>query len=159
LHSYSGLTHTALRDGLDYTDLMETARSLTGDQRCVDEIFRRAVFNVAAANDDDHGRNHAFLMDAAGAWRLAPAFDLTFASYPLASGFRAARVNGKAANITRKDFIRLGAEQEVRNAGSVIDQVIAGIAHWEHHAAANGVTPANAATVAAQQRASHLKTP
>ena len=157
LHSYSGLTHTSLRDGLDYTDLMEIARSLTGDQRSVDEIFRRAVFNVAGANDDDHGRNHAFLMDAAGVWRLAPAFDLTFATYPLASGFRAARVNGKAAGITRKDFIRLGAEQDVRNARTIIDQVIASVAQWERHAAVHGVTPANAATVSAQQRVISLK--
>ena len=151
-HSYSGLTHTSLRDGLDYKDLMEIARSLTEDQRNVEEIFRRAVFNVAAANDDDHGRNHAFLMDATGAWCLAPAFDLTLASYPLASGFRAARVNGKAAHITRQDFIRLGEAQAVRNAGEVIDQVLAAIAQWERHAAANGVTLANAATVAAQQQ-------
>ena len=41
--------------------------------------------------------------------RLAPAFDLTLASYPLASGFRAARVDGKGANITRQDFIKLAA--------------------------------------------------
>ncbi|MCX6875218.1 MAG: type II toxin-antitoxin system HipA family toxin [Verrucomicrobia bacterium] len=154
LHSYSGLTHTPLRDGLEYRDLMEIARTLTGDQRSVEELFRRTVFNVAAANDDDHGRNHAFLMDAAGRWRLAPAFDLTLASYPLASGFRAARVDGKAANLTRKDFIKLGAAQDVRNAGEVMDQVLAVIAQWEHHAAANGITPANAATVGTQHRSS-----
>src|SRR5690606_11249150 len=61
-HSYSGLTHTPLRDGLEYGDLMELARELTSDQRAVEELFRRAVFNIAAGNDDDHGRNHAFLM-------------------------------------------------------------------------------------------------
>jgi serine/threonine-protein kinase HipA len=46
LHSFSGLTHTPLRDGLEYGDLMELARSLTGDERSVEEIFRRAVFNM-----------------------------------------------------------------------------------------------------------------
>jgi serine/threonine-protein kinase HipA len=152
LHSYSGLTHTPLRDGLDYRDLMEIARSLTDDRRCVEEIFRRAVFNVAAANDDDHGRNHAFLMDAAGKWRLAPAFDLTFASYPLASGFRAARVDGKAANITRKDLIRLGEAHDVSNPGEIIEQVLDAIAQWGRHSAANGITAANAANVGVQQR-------
>jgi serine/threonine-protein kinase HipA len=157
LHSFSGLTHTPLRDGLDYRDLMEIARSLTDDRRSVEELFRRAVFNVAAANDDDHGRNHAFLMDAAGRWRLAPAFDLTLASYPLASGFRAARVAGKAANITRKDFIKLGEAYGVRNATEVIDSVLDAIAQWGRHAAANGITPSNAAIVAARQRASILQ--
>ena len=36
LHSYSGLTHTPLRDGLEYGDLMALARALTGDQRAVE---------------------------------------------------------------------------------------------------------------------------
>ncbi|NJM36439.1 MAG: type II toxin-antitoxin system HipA family toxin [Akkermansiaceae bacterium] len=150
LHSYSGLTQTALRDGLDYADLIETARSLTADNRCVEEIFRRAVFNVIAANDDDHGRNHAFLMDAAGNWKLAPAFDLTLATYPLASGFRAARVNRKAAHITRQDFIKLAKDHDVRNAKAHIDHVVDAIAHWSEHAKANGISLTQSSIVESQ---------
>lgn len=134
LHSFSGLTHTPLRDGLEYADLMALARALTRDQRAVEEVFRRAVFNIAAANDDDHGRNHAFLMDVAGIWRLAPAYDLTLATYPLASGFRAARVHGKAAAITRSDLHRLGTEQGVRRVEQTIDQVLNAVADWTRHA-------------------------
>jgi serine/threonine-protein kinase HipA len=134
LHSYSGLTHTPLRDGLDYGDLMNLARVLTEDQRSVEEIFRRAVFHIVASNDDDHGRNHAFLMEETGQWRLAPAFDLTLASYPLASGFRAARVLGKAAGISRKDLRKLGEEQGVRKVAETIDQVLDAVADWTKHA-------------------------
>jgi len=134
LHSYSGLTHTPLRDGLEYGDLMNLARVLTEDQRSVEEIFRRAVFNIVASNDDDHGRNHAFLMDETGQWRLAPAFDLTLASYPLASGFRAARVLGKAAGISRKDLQKLGDEQGVRKVSETINQVLNAVADWTKHA-------------------------
>jgi serine/threonine-protein kinase HipA len=154
LHSYSGLTHTPLRDGLDYRDLMEIGRTLTSDHRCVEELFRRAVFNVVAGNDDDHGRNHAFLMDAAGQWSISPAFDLTLASYPLASGFRAGRVNGKASQITRKDFMKLGTGHDVRNPGEIIDRVIDAVARWHDHAAANGISTAQAAMVEAQHRRS-----
>ncbi len=131
LHSYSGLTHTPLRDGLEYADLMGLARALTEDQRAVEEIFRRAVFNVAAANDDDHGRNHAFLMEGNGEWKVAPAFDLTLATYPLASGFRAARVMGKAGGIRLSDLKQLGNEQGVRRVNDAIDQVLAAVADWE----------------------------
>ena len=152
LHSYSGLTQTPLRDGLDYGELMETSRSLTLDHRSVEEIFRRAVFNVVAANDDDHGRNHAFLMDAAGTWTLAPAFDLTLATYPLASGFRAARVNGKASHITRRDFIQLGAAHDVRKPAEIIEQVVDAIANWDEHASANGISKSQAAMAQAQHR-------
>jgi serine/threonine-protein kinase HipA len=139
LHSYSGLTHTPLRAGLEYGELMDLARALTEDQRAVEEIFRRAVFNVAAANDDDHGRNHAFLMDGSGTWKIAPAFDLTLATYPLASGFRAARVMGKAANISRRDLRRLGEEQAVRRVDDAINQVLDAVGDWERIAAEHGL--------------------
>lgn len=157
LHSFSGLTHTPLRDGLEYGDLMEITRTLTRDHRCVEEIFRRAVFNVLAANDDDHGRNHAFLMDATGQWTLAPAFDLTLATYPLASGFRAARVNGKASAIQHKDLIRLGQEHDVRHSVEIIGHIVDVVSCWSEYAAANGISPANAAMIATQHRCRESK--
>lgn len=131
---------------------MEITRSLTGDHRSVEQVFRRAVFNIIAANDDDHGRNHAFLMNSAGTWSLAPAFDLTLASYPLASGFRAARVNGKASSIRFKDLMLLGEEHDVRNPQQVIEQVVDAVSRWDRYAAAKGITPGNSAIVAEQHR-------
>ncbi|MCF7732260.1 MAG: HipA domain-containing protein [Akkermansiaceae bacterium] len=150
LHSYSGLTHTPLRDGLEYGDLLEITRTLTRDHRSVEEIFRRAVFNVLTANDDDHGRNHAFLMDADGSWTLAPAFDLTLASYPLASGFRAARINGRASGITRPDLLQLAAAHDLQQAKPIIEQVVHSISQWPAHAAANGISPAQSTWVTSQ---------
>lgn len=145
LHSFSGLTHQPLREGLEYGDLMNLARELTADHRTVEEIFRRAVFNIAAANDDDHGRNHAFLMNASGAWSLAPAYDLTLATYPLASGFRAARVNGKAREITRGDLKKLGKAHGVRAIDETIDAVLHAIQQWPVFAEAAGLPPSVAA--------------
>jgi serine/threonine-protein kinase HipA len=40
------------------------------------QLLRRVVFNVLISNSDDHLRNHGFLYDPAGGWRLAPAYDL-----------------------------------------------------------------------------------
>ncbi|MGC4013528.1 MAG: type II toxin-antitoxin system HipA family toxin [Luteolibacter sp.] len=139
LHSFSGLTHTPVRDGLEYGDLMELARGLTADHRVVEEVFRRAVFNVAAGNEDDHGRNHAFLMEDDGTWRLSPAYDLTCVSNALASGFRAARVNGRAADIRRADLIKLGEAHDVRRVPETIDRVLAAIADWPTHARDAGI--------------------
>ena len=39
------------------------------------ELFRRMVFNILVTNDDDHLRNHGFLMEGAG-WRLSPLYDV-----------------------------------------------------------------------------------
>lgn len=153
LHSYSGLTHTPLRDGLDYGDLMDLARNLTKNHAAVVELYRRAVFNVIAANDDDHGRNHAFLMNEIGQWSLPPAFDVTLASYPLATGFRAARVHGRAAGITRRDLVALGNSQGIDKPAEIIAQVIAAVASWPTHAATYGIPPWVTTAVAAEHRA------
>ena len=45
----------------------------------LEQAFRRICFNIMAVNQDDHVKNIAFLMDDAGQWRLAPAYDLTHA--------------------------------------------------------------------------------
>jgi serine/threonine-protein kinase HipA len=40
------------------------------------QLWRQVVFNILISNSDDHLRNHGFLYDPAGGWRLAPAYDL-----------------------------------------------------------------------------------
>jgi serine/threonine-protein kinase HipA len=134
LHSFSGLTHTPVRDGLDYDDLMNLTRELTGRHEAVEQIFRRAVFNVAAGNDDDHGRNHAFLMAGDGTWRVAPAFDLTQATNPLTPGFRAGRVLGKSSGVTRGDLRKLGDSHGVRGIAAIMGQAGETLAAWPEHA-------------------------
>jgi serine/threonine-protein kinase HipA len=44
-----------------------------GDKR---ELFKRALLNIVIRNDDDHEKNHAFLMDRQGKWKLSPLFDV-----------------------------------------------------------------------------------
>ncbi len=129
---------------------IDLTRSLTRDQRCVEEMFRRAVFNVVAPDDDDHGRNHAFLMDDDGRWRPAPAYDLALATYPLASGFRAGRVNGKAADITRRDLIRLAGDHEIGNIQATIGRVTDSVSRWMDHVSAREIPRATANVVADQ---------
>lgn len=76
----SAMTLVGKRDGetASYLDVAEAIITF-GDPSALDldleELFRRAVFNVMVANRDDHLRNHGFLR-ARGGWRLAPAFDL-----------------------------------------------------------------------------------
>ena len=130
IHTYSGLSHTAIREGLEYGQLMDLARVLTGSELCVEEIFRRACFNVLAGNDDDHAKNHAFLMEPDGQWTLSPAYDLTSTTNPLASGMRAASVNGKCVDVGRSDLKQLGESQSVRKIDDIIDQVLDSIKRW-----------------------------
>lgn len=145
MHTFAGLTHTPPRDGLDYHDLLNLTRQLTRDQAAVEQVFRRAAFNIAAGNDDDHGRNHAFLMDPDGNWRLAPAYDLTLAANPLTSGIRAGAVSGKTRDLRRRDLLRLADDHGVRRGGAALDAVLDALARWPGFAAAAGLPPVIAA--------------
>ncbi len=140
IHTYSGLTHTQLRDGVEYSQLMDLTRILTGGELGVEEVFRRACFNVLAGNDDDHAKNHAFLMQPDGRWDLSPAYDLTSTTNPLASGMRAASVNGKSVGVDRDDLRELGRSQSVRRIDEVIDQVIHSIKRWPEWANQSGMS-------------------
>ena len=135
IHTYSGLTHTLVRDGLEYGELMDLTRVLTGSEREVEEVFRRACFNVFAGNDDDHAKNHAFLMEPDGEWKVSPAYDLTSTSNPLVSGMRAASVNGKSVGVGRPDLIRLGESQSVRKINEIIEEVLVAVQDWPRWAA------------------------
>jgi len=42
----------------------------------LEQLFRRMVFSILTSNTDDHLRNHGFLYDENGGWRLSPAYDL-----------------------------------------------------------------------------------
>jgi len=140
MHSYSGLTHTPVRDTIDYDDVMNLTRVLTGRETEVERMFRRAVFNVVAGNEDDHGRNHSFLMDDSGEWRLSPAYDLTRTTNPLLVGMRSAAVLGKTLNVSGDDLKRLGDEQGVRKVETVIDEVVAAVNDWERWATEAGLS-------------------
>lgn len=74
----SAMTALEAADGEwhDYEEIAETITDIGSTAKAdLEELYRRAVFNVAIHNTDDHLRNHGFLADG-GAWRLSPAFDM-----------------------------------------------------------------------------------
>jgi serine/threonine-protein kinase HipA len=76
----SGLTMLGVHESdvgrSSYADLAAALRRHGADpRRDLLELFRRMVFNILVTNDDDHLRNHGFLMDANG-WRLSPLYDV-----------------------------------------------------------------------------------
>ncbi|MCH7225084.1 type II toxin-antitoxin system HipA family toxin [Haloferula sp. A504] len=150
VHTWCGLTHTSPGDGLDYADLMNLARMLCAEESAVDEFFLRAVFNVSVGNDDDHGRNHAFLMDSEHQWHPSPAYDLTFASNPLTSNLRSAAVNGRHAELKPDDLRRLGRDQSVRRIDEKIGRVIDVVRRWPEFAATAGLPEGHAARLATE---------
>lgn len=46
------------------------------------QVLTRMLFNLLGVNMDDHTKNVSFLMDEAGQWQLAPAYDVSYAYNP-----------------------------------------------------------------------------
>jgi len=75
----SAMTLLAKEDGEEaaYTEITEVIRQFSSKPtEDLHELWRRVVFNVLAANLDDHLRNHGFLFEAGSGWQLSPAYDL-----------------------------------------------------------------------------------
>jgi len=89
---------------LDYNSLMRLALELTKDYGEVEKMYRLMCFNVFAHNRDDHSKNFSFLYDESlSAWKMAPAYDLTYSSS--IGGEHATCVNGNGRDPATKDIL------------------------------------------------------
>jgi serine/threonine-protein kinase HipA len=125
---------------IDYAMLLGAVRSATRDEQAVLQMYRRMVFNVLAINRDDHTKQHALLLDREGAWRLSPAYDLTFASGPGNEHYLA--VNGRGRDVRRRDLLAVGGAQSISagRASAIIDEVAAAVEDLPPIASDFGVT-------------------
>ena len=144
MHTVSGLIHSNFRlPSLDYEDLLSLTSYLTKDIREVEKMFRLAVFNVMAHNQDDHAKNFTFLLNEFGEWKLSPAYDLTFSNGP--GGEQSTMVMGEGRNITLKHLSKLGSEAQLSKEfiENVIEQTRSALNKWEILAKNYGVNDSN----------------
>lgn len=73
------LNESILLPKMDYRTLLHLTGYLTQSEKEVEQMYKRMIFNILTANKDDHAKNFSFIFDA-GAWCLAPAYDLTLCS-------------------------------------------------------------------------------
>ena len=136
MQSLAALAHLDFNDPVSnsYEEAFRVARAVTADARAEDQLFRRMCFNVLAWNCDDHVKNVAFLMDRAGVWSLAPAFDVTYAHNPEGAwtGAHQMSVNGKRRDIADDDLLAAAraAGLKPRRAREALDRVRAAVARW-----------------------------
>jgi serine/threonine-protein kinase HipA len=123
VQTYAALAEIPVSEPIDYSDMMDMTRELTRDHRQVEQLFRRSVFNLLLGNEDDHGKNHSFLMDRTGAWLLAPAYDVMQGGHPLGGGMRACGVLGRMAEVGVADLLKLADTHGVRDGAGVIEEV------------------------------------
>ena len=126
-----------------YDVYLRATRAITRRADDVAAAFRRMVFNVLACNRDDHTRQHAYLMDPAGEWRLAPAFDLTYSPGP--GGEHYLDIEGEGRRPTRAHVMSLGRKHgiDAKRVTAVIEDVVGAIAKWPVEAKKAGVSKAS----------------
>jgi serine/threonine-protein kinase HipA len=131
-----------------YDMFLRATSAITRRAGDVNAAFQRTVFNVLASNRDDHTRQQAYLMGADGDWRLAPAYDLTYAAGP--GGEHYMDIEGEGRNPTRAHVLRLGARHglETRTVAAAIETVRSAVADWPALAAQVGVSAASTGEIA-----------
>jgi serine/threonine-protein kinase HipA len=137
-------------EGASYLDLVQIIESLGARGRIaadLEQLFRRAVFNVLVGNRDDHLRNHGFLREKTG-WRLSPAFDVNpnpdKDSHVLALDERETTPNTTLL-VANCELFRLRAER----AAEILEQVRAVVRTWEARARTLGIKRAEIAPLGA----------
>ena len=137
-----------------YESLFLSIHALGLDSAAMTQAFLRMAFNVAGKNHDDHTKNFAFLLPRNGAWRLTPAYDVTYAYNPM--GEWTARhlmsVNGKFDDIGRADLLTVADRFSIPGARAAIDAVNAAIADWPAHADAAEVPAGTRDRIASEHR-------
>ena len=128
----------------NYDLFLRATRAITRRADDVTAAYQRMVFNVLACNRDDHTRQHAYLMGPDGDWRLAPAYDLTYAPGP--GGEHYMDIEGEGRRPTRVQVTTLGKKHGLNadRVAEVVDKVRAAVAAWPKFAKAAGVTAASA---------------
>jgi serine/threonine-protein kinase HipA len=135
-----GMNHMDFNQAGEYSyeQAFQVARILGLPNTDEAEMYRRAVFNILARNQDDHTKNLSFLMDRSGTWRLAPAYDVIYSYNP--SGAWTSRhqmsLAGKRDDFTRDDLLEAASAANVKapKARNILDEVSESVNRWKSFA-------------------------
>jgi len=126
----------------------------------IEQLFRRMVFNVVARNQDDHVKNISFLMNKQGAWKLAPAYDVTYSYNPngLWTSLHQMSINGKRDGFTMADI-----ESCAKVAGlvrgrhkAIVQEIVNTVSRWQEFADEAQVNSSYVKHIGATHRLSFL---
>ena len=132
-----------LAGATSYEQCIQTMRRIDLSRVDIEEQFRRTVFNLVVRNQDDHTKNIAFLMDKRGAWRLSPAYDVTYAHNPAGewTGSHQMSVNGRRDGFVLDDLLAFAEYCSIRTrqAKAIIREVEEAVERWPEFAAEAGL--------------------
>ena len=145
MQSLGGIAHFDFNDAgaHSYEQAATVMRKLKLSQADTEQLYRRMVFNEVAKNYDDHVKNISFLMDRKGKWKLAPAYDMTYAYNPTNkwTAQHQMKISGKRENIQKEDMIVCGKNMNLsdKKAKDILEQVVSAVQNWSVYANEAGV--------------------
>jgi serine/threonine-protein kinase HipA len=126
-----------------YEQALFTMRRIGLTMAELEEQVRRMIFNVVARNQDDHVKNIAFLMDRTGAWRLSPAYDITWSYNPTGAwtAQHQMSINAKRDDFTLEDLQACARTVSIgsRRVRNILEDVRAAVNEWPRIADEVGV--------------------
>ncbi|MBD3840198.1 MAG: type II toxin-antitoxin system HipA family toxin, partial [Epsilonproteobacteria bacterium] len=103
IHSLSGMMHYNPSETYnDYMDMFRIANKLNLPHAHKEQMVKVILFNAIFGNRDDHSKNFSFLMNSAGIWAFAPAYDLTYTS----NGYHQMLLGSKVLNRATYDDLK-----------------------------------------------------
>jgi serine/threonine-protein kinase HipA len=142
------LSAMSMLDALDgeqhsYMEIADAIRQYgaSAEEDCA-QLWRRVVFNILISNTDDHLRNHGFLYDPAGGWRLAPAYDLNPVPADIKPRVLTTAIDEEDGTASLDLALATAAHYKLKPqaARDIIREVGAAVAGWRDDAASLGLS-------------------
>ena len=132
MQTAAGIAHLDRDVRHSYEELFGILRRLDLNYKDFEQLYRRMVFNVIARNHDDHTKNFSFLMDKAGHWSFAPAYDLCYSYNPAGrwTSRHQLSLNSKTDDFTREDLLAVARNIGIRNARHIVEEIRSSVASW-----------------------------
>ena len=143
IQTWCGLQHYDYNNlySFSYEQLFRTMRVLRLTYPQAEEMFRRMVFNVFAANCDDHTKNFSFRLKKGESWELAPAYDLCYSYDPtnIWVSQHSLSINGKHKGISKADLMTIAKANNIKKGEEIIQHINKIVENWETYAEKAGV--------------------
>lgn len=143
MQSLCGLAHYDFNvsGGYSYEQAIGVMRELGLSAKEIKQFYLRMVFNVVSVNQDDHTKNISFLMDQSGAWRLSPAYDITYSNGAGWTSKHQMTVNGKTLDIQLDDLVAVArfADIGTGKAKKMVKSVVKVVSNWPYYAERSGL--------------------